>query len=107
MKTDQKFSSFQALNGRDGVEFVDCGPEKPISRNDQDFINGVCIYTNTLEAWQKRRGTFCQRLGVSDLGAEIEALTFSQELDNHGNRMVQENCSPSGKDNCRRPWQCI
>jgi len=38
-----------------------------------------------------------------DLGAEIEALTFSQELDNHGNRMVQENCSPSGKDNCRRP----
>ena len=34
-----------------------------------------------------------------------KALTFSQEWSNHGNRMVQENCFPFGKDNCRRRYR--
>jgi hypothetical protein len=49
MPTDQKFSSFKALNGRDAVEFVDYDPEKPMSQDDQDFINGSCIYADTPE----------------------------------------------------------
>ncbi len=49
MPTDQKFPSFRALNGRDAVEFVDYDPEKPMSQDDQDFINGTGIYTDTPE----------------------------------------------------------
>ena len=49
MPTDQKFPSFKALNGRDAVEFVDYDPEKPMSQDDQDFINGIGIYTDNPE----------------------------------------------------------